>query len=63
MVGVLQAIEALVRYANQLVSLLTVLREHGDAVVHVDANAQLQGLKRFGEDRLNAASRKYAGPS
>jgi hypothetical protein len=56
MVGVLEAVEALVRNANQLVGLLAILRESGDAVIHADADLQLQRVQHFGKNRFNAAA-------
>ena len=54
----LEAIEALVGHANQLVGLFTVLRERGYAVVHVDTDAELQRLQRFGENGFDAAAER-----
>ena len=47
MIGVLQAIQPFIRYANQLVSLLAIVREDRDAMVHVDADAQGKRMQLF----------------
>ena len=55
-IGMLQAIKPLIGDADQLVGLVAILRKRGDAVVHVDADAQLQGLECFGKNRFDAVA-------
>jgi hypothetical protein len=55
-IGVLETIEAFIGNANQLVGLLTVLREGGHTMVHANADAQLQRLEHFDKNRFHAAA-------
>jgi hypothetical protein len=57
MVGVLQPVEAFIRNADKLIGLLAILREYRDAMVHVDADTELQGVQRFGKHGFDAAAK------
>ena len=53
-IGVFQAIEALICDVDQLIGLISVLRKCGDAVVHGHGKSQLQRLKSFRKNCLDA---------
>src|SRR5271157_140201 len=55
-IGVLQAIEALISDAHQLIRLIAVLREIGNAMIHGHGEGELQGAQGFGKDCFNAAA-------
>jgi hypothetical protein len=57
-VRVLLAIETFIGDANQLIGVLGVLREDGDAVVHTDADGKLKRLDHFGKNSLDAAAER-----
>ena len=54
----LQAIEPFIGYADELVGLLAVVRENCDAMIHVDAHAERQGVQDFGKNSLDAAAER-----
>ncbi len=56
MIGVLQAIEALISNAYQLVGLIAVLGKSGNAVIHGHGEGELQWTQCFGKDSFNAAA-------
>lgn len=55
-IGVFESIKAFVGYADQLVGLLAILRERGNAVIHADADAKLQRLQHFNEYDFDASA-------
>src|SRR5262249_55188720 len=55
-IGVLEAIEALIRNANKLVGLLAILGKGSHAVVHADAHSELQGVQHLAEEGFHAAA-------
>ncbi len=56
MIGVLEAIESLIGYADEQIGLIAVLRKSGNAMIHGDTDGQLQGLKGFSENHADTAA-------
>jgi len=49
-------VEAFVGDVNQLVGMISVLRERGDAVVHADADGKFEGLEGFRKNNADTAA-------
>jgi hypothetical protein len=56
LIRVFPTIEALVRDMDQAVSLFSILWIVGNAMIHGDANSELQGADDFGKNGLNATA-------
>ena len=58
MVCVFQKIETLIRDANQLIGLLSILGENRDAVIHPYGDLKLQRLEHLGKYRWDATAQR-----